>query len=80
MERDLREIMGEDQFTAERRDGRRLAVAIAEDVVSYHRTLSEGGLDGDLVSRLTEQFAQHWLGPVQGETQVIVGAFMEGDE
>ena len=62
MERDLAAIAEQDQFDAIRREGRRLALAIADDIVAYRGALMEAGIADPLLSTLVEQFHRHWLG------------------
>ena len=62
MERDLAAIAEQDQFDAIRREGRRLALAIADDIVAYRGALMEAGIADPLLSTLVARFHDHWLG------------------
>jgi len=76
MSDDLRRIFEDDQFEEERRQGRRLTLAIANDIIAYHGALKGAGIDGDLLATLTTQFSAHWLGPVTSDAQIVFS--MEG--
>ena len=71
MDRDLRDIFGEDQFNAERRDGRRLTLAIAQDIIAYHDALRDAGIPEPLRNTLVEHFSTHWLGPVTSDAEIV---------
>lgn len=78
MERDLAIIAEQDQFEATRREGRRLALAIAADIVAYRGALMAAGITDPLLSTLVEQFSRHWLG--DGEP-ILMDMYMgEGDD
>ena len=70
----LRRLFRDDQFRAARKDGRKLALAIARDIIAYRRALAGAGIEGQLLDTLTLQFSQHWLGDEgeDGEQQIIL--------
>lgn len=80
MDDELRQIAGDDQFDAARREARRMVTALAGDVIAYHEALTGAGIDGELVATLTEQFNARWLGPVESDAQIVfsMGADDEG--
>lgn len=79
MDRDLRDILGRDQFDAERREARRLANALAGDVIAYRDALKGAGIPDPLRATLVEQFNTRWLGPVSSDAEIDF-SFILGDE
>ena len=74
---DLAAIAEQDQFEATRREGRRLALTIAQDVIAYHGALKGAGIDGPLLDTLVTRFHDHWLG--DGEP-LLMGIYLgEGE-
>ena len=80
MERQLRDIFGDDQFAAERRDGRRLTLAIAHDVIAYHDALKAAGIPEPLRNTLVEHFSTHWPGPVSSDAEIVFSVMGEDDD
>lgn len=78
MDEQLRDIFGADQFLAQRREARRMVLALAGDVITYHAALKGAGIEGELLEGLTHQFNARWLGPVESDTQIVFS--METDD
>lgn len=57
---DLARIGADEQTEAHRREARKLASAIAGDVIAYHTALQDAGISGELLADLTRDFGGKW--------------------
>ena len=65
----VRQTHERDQYFAARRED---ATALARDVLTYRDTLKGGGIDGDLLERMTEHFGVAWLRDETSQASISV--------